>query len=152
MVDGAYLKSLARGAPNLEELEIHALCELSIVRDIFRMVSLSSPEPFLQVSALSMYPNLKRLYLFPDDHLSEMFWGSTLSKIYSGSTLYPDIAMGCPNLESITQTVPRSGIYGSTPYSCMKIQRESDGTIILTKGFGYNRVIGWEDVDLPLLF
>jgi hypothetical protein len=141
-INGAYITSLAHGAPNLEELEINItgvpVCELQIVRTCFCLsvscIIYSRPK----ASALSKHLNLKRLYIYegPDwlqDAQREKLEGIQKIAQYS-------------SLESITTTRTTNH---SCPWICLEIQRSLGGDFRLIEGPWHGRMIGWEDAVFP---
>jgi len=125
--NAAYMISLARGAPNIEELELTGECPLPI-------------EPI--ASALSTFSNLKRLYLSGPNGMGHQFLPTETQR---GFLEYAcRIALCCPSLESITE------IGDATQANrCAYINYDTDGEVSVRGGFGFGRIVGLEDESSP---
>ncbi|KIM74234.1 hypothetical protein PILCRDRAFT_709424 [Piloderma croceum F 1598] len=126
-IDQTYIMSIARGAPNLEELELIGECQESIT------------------SALSMFSNLKRLYIsgdrYPQGIPNQHFIPTISRRSFLENAL--EFAHGCATLESITKITDR---YYRNIHVRAKIQRNEDGIFSIYERPGCGRMIGLEDL------
>jgi hypothetical protein len=139
-IDSIYITSLARCAPNLEELGLDGACRLPIVRIrlLFAVFLVIIFFPRHKASALSKLLNLKRLYLYGDGLVY-------FEQDYSQHKFLEEmrlIAQRSSSLESITC------IRGDL-HQCNKIQRSVEGDFELVERPGCGRMIGWEDAVFP---
>ncbi|KAF9469598.1 hypothetical protein BDZ94DRAFT_1303296 [Collybia nuda] len=123
--DANYIMSLARGAPNLEELEL---------------IGESKPPIEPIALALANFSNLKRLYILATDN-------GGIDSFVSPECRIPLLIVArvfaeeCRTLESVT-AVPRDS-WGM--HSAIKIQRDVNGEISLEEELGSGRIMGLED-------
>jgi hypothetical protein len=126
--DTAYIMAIARGAPNLEELEF---------------VGKYQPPLDQIASSLSTFTKLKRVYISGAGYwASEQFIQSETERSFL--EVARDIARGCANLESITEVTRRS----QNAHVTARIQRVG-GPVALREEAGCGRVVGLGDSDYP---
>jgi len=125
--DAPYIMSLARGAPNLEDLELIGSCKPPI-------------GPI--ATSLSMFFNLKRLYLSGEGNTPFIPYETRRSLLEDAR----DIADGCAHLESVTEITREEH---KNVHLSAKIRRSEDGVLALYEKPGCGRVIGLEDNDYP---